>query len=323
MFIRWSDQESTTDWTPTATNTAGSQRLTDGNQINTAIRSRGAILVYTDTALYQMQFIGPPFTFGFKQLGSNCGAVGINSAIDVSGISFWMGNDSFFQFDGAVKKIACSVQDYVFDDINTNALGDVFCASNTDFNEVIWFYPSKNSLQIDRHVTYNYAEKLWYVGTLARSSWADRGVYSNPYAAEFDSDDTTATISTINGVKEGRTFVYAHEEGVNDDGSAMNCHIESGDIDIADGDQFISVSRFIPDFKNQIGNVDLVIKSRPYPTSTQKSHGPFEIETTTTKKDTRIRGRQLALRVSSDAIDDKWRYGTLRFDGKPDGMRGG
>ena len=323
MFIRWSDQESTTDWTPTATNTAGSQRLTDGNQINTAIRSRGAILVYTDTALYQMQFIGPPFTFGFKQLGSNCGAVGIHSAIDVSGISFWMGNDSFFQFDGAVKKIACSVQDYVFDDINTNALGDVFCASNTDFNEVIWFYPSKNSLQIDRHVTYNYAEKLWYVGTLARSSWADRGVYSNPYAAEFDSDDTTATISTINGVKEGRTFVYAHEEGVNDDGSAMNCHIESGDIDIADGDQFISVSRFIPDFKNQIGNVDLVIKSRPYPTSTQKSHGPFEIETTTTKKDTRIRGRQLALRVSSDAVDDKWRYGTLRFDGKPDGMRGG
>ena len=122
MFIRWSDQESTTDWTPTATNTAGSQRLTDGNQINTAIRSRGAILVYTDTALYQMQFIGPPFTFGFKQLGSNCGAVGINSAIDVSGISFWMGNDSFFQFDGAVKKIACSVQDYVFDDINKNAL---------------------------------------------------------------------------------------------------------------------------------------------------------------------------------------------------------
>ena len=145
-----------------------------------------------------------------------------------------MGNDSFFQFDGAVKKIACSVQDYVFDDINTNALGDVFCASNTDFNEVIWFYPSKNSLQIDRHVTYNYAEKLWYVGTLARSSWADRGVYSNPYAAEFDSTDTTASISTINGIKAGRTFVYAHETGVNDNGSAMSNHIESGDIDIQD-----------------------------------------------------------------------------------------
>ena len=313
MFIRWSDQEDTNTWTATATNTAGSQRLTDGNKIQTAVRSRGAILVYTDTALYQMQFIGAPFTFGFKQLGSNCGAVGIHSAIDISGIVFWMGTDSFFQFDGAVKKIPCSVQDYVFDDINNNALGDIFCAANTDFNEVIWFYPSKDSLQIDRHVTYNYAENLWYTGSLARSSWADRGVYSNPYAAEFDSDDTTATISTIYGNKEGRTFVYAHEEGVNDDGSAMTSYIESGDIDIADGDQFISVSRFIPDFKNQVGNVDLTVKSRPYPATTQTSHGPFAIATTTTKQDTRIRGRQLALRVSSDAVDDKWRYGTMRL----------
>jgi hypothetical protein len=322
MFIRWSDQESTSDWTPTATNTAGSQRLTSGNKINAAVRSRGAVLIWTDTALYQMQFIGPPFTFGFKQLGSNCGAVGINAAVDVSGISFWMGNDSFFRFDGAVKKIPCSVQDYVFDDINVNAIGDVFCATNTDFNEVMWFYPSSDSLQIDRHVTYNYAENLWYTGSLSRSTWADRSVYSNPYATEFDSDDTTATISTIYGNKAGRTFVYAHEEGVNDAGSAMTAYIESGDIDIADGDNFMSISRFIPDFKNQIGDVDLTIKSRPYPATTQTTHGPFAIATTTTKQDTRIRGRQLALRVSSDATDDKWRYGTLRFDGKPDGMRG-
>ena len=323
MFIRFSDQEDPATWTPTATNTAGSQRLTDGNQINAAVRSRGVILIYTDTALYQMQFIGPPFTFGFRQLGTNCGAVGINAAVDVNGIAYWMGNDSFFLFDGAVKKIPCSVQDYVFDDINNNALGDVFCAVNSDFNEVIWFYPSKNSTQVDRNVTYNYAEKIWYIGTLARSSWADRGVYSNPYAAEFEASDTTATISTINGVKEGRTFVYLHEEGVNDDGAAMNCHIESGDIDVADGDQFLSISRFIPDFKNQVGEVDITVKSRPYPSATQKSHGPFTVTTSTTKKDTRIRGRQLSLRVSSDAVDDKWRYGTIRFDGKPDGMRGG
>ena len=322
MFIRWSDQESTSDWTPTSTNTAGSQRLTSGNKINAAVRSRGAVLVWTDTALYQMQFIGPPFTFGFKQLGSNCGAVGINSAIDISGKTYWMGNDSFFTFDGAVKKIPCSVQDYVFDDINVNATGDVFCASNSDFNEVMWFYPSGNSLQIDRHVTFNYAENLWYTGSLSRSTWADRSVYSNPYATEFDSSDTTATISTIYGNKAGRTFVYAHEEGVNDAGSAMTAYIESGDIDIADGDNFMSISRFIPDFKNQVGEVDLTIKSRPYPATTQTTHGPFAIATTTTKQDTRIRGRQLALRVSSDAVDDKWRYGTLRFDGKPDGMRG-
>ena len=322
MFIRWSHQETTNTWTPTATNTAGSQRLTDGNQINAAVRSRGAILIFTDTALYQMQFIGPPFTFGFKQLGSNCGAVGINSAIDISGKTYWMGNDSFFTFDGAVKKIPCSVQDYVFDDININAIGDVYCASNSDFNEVMWFYPSGNSLQIDRHVTFNYSENLWYTGSLARSSWADRSVYPNPYATEYDSTDSTATISTIYGNKDGRTFVYSHEDGVNDAGSAMTAYIESGDIDIGDGDNFISISRFIPDFKNQVGEVDLTVKSRSYPTKTQTTHGPYAISTTTEKQDTRIRGRQLALRISSDAVDDKWRYGTLRFDGKQDGMRG-
>ena len=322
MFIRWSHQETTNTWTPTATNTAGSQRLTDGNQINAAVRSRGAILIFTDTALYQMQFIGPPFTFGFKQLGSNCGAVGINAAIDISGKTYWMGSDSFFTFDGAVKKIPCSVQDYVFDDINVNAMGDVYCSSNSDFNEVMWFYPSGNSLQIDRHVTFNYAENLWYTGSLSRSSWADRSVYSNPYATEYDSTDSTATISTIYGNKDGRTFVYSHEDGVNDAGSAMTAYIESGDIDIGDGDKFLSISRFIPDFKNQTGNVDVTIKSRSYPAKTQTTHGPYAIATTTEKQDTRIRGRQLALRVSSDAVDDKWRDGTLRFDGKQDGMRG-
>jgi len=323
MFLRWSSQETTNTWAPTATNTAGSFRLTDGNQINTAVRSRGAVMVWTDTALYQMQFIGAPLTFGFKQIGSNCGAVGINAAVDVSGTSFWMSDDSFFMFDGSVKKIPCSVQDHVFDNINPNAKQDVFCAANSDFNEVMWFYPSANSTQIDKMVAYNYAENLWYVGTLARSSWADSGVYDNPYAAEFDADDTTATISTITGLKAGRTFVYIHESGVNDDGAAMANHIESGDIDIADGDNFMSVSRFIPDFKNQTGTVDVTLKTRPYPSGTQTSHGSFDVDTSTTKVDTRIRGRQVAVRVSSDAVDDNWRYGTMRLDIKPDGMRGG
>ena len=322
MFLRWSSQETTNTWTPTATNTAGSFRLTDGNQINTAVRSRGAVMIWTDTALYQMQFIGAPLTFGFKQIGSNCGAVGINAAVDVSGTSFWMSDDSFFLYDGAVKKIPCTVQDHVFDDINPNAKQDVFCAANSDFNEVMWFYPSANSTQIDKMVAYNYAENLWYVGTLARSSWADSGVYDNPYAAEFESTDTTATISTITGLKAGRTFVYLHETGSNDDGAAMANHIESGDIDIADGDNFMSVSRFIPDFKNQAGTVDVTLKTRPYPSGTQTSHGSFDVDTSTTKVDTRIRGRQVAVRVSSDAVDDNWRYGTMRLDIKPDGMRG-
>ena len=263
MFVRWSDQETTNTWTPTATNTAGSQRLTDGNKIETAVRSRGAVMIWTDTALYQMQFIGAPFTFGFKQIGSNCGAAGVHSAIDVGGIAYWMGNDSFFMFDGAVKKIPCSVLDYVFDDIEQSAQKDVFCAANTDFNEVTWFYPSSGSTQLDRQVTYNYFEQLWYVGTLVRSAWADRGVYPNPYAAEYNSTDTTSSTPTAYGVTAGRTFVYAHEKGKNAAGSAMTAYVESGDIDIADGDQFMSVSRFIPDFKNQSGTVDVTVKTRP------------------------------------------------------------
>ena len=322
MFIRWSDQESTSDWTPTATNTAGSFRLVDGNQINTAVRSRAAVMIWTDTALYSMQFIGAPLTFGFKQIGSNCGAVGINAAVDVSGNSYWMSNDSFFVYDGAVKKIPCSVQDYVFDDINENAKQDVFCAANSNYNEVMWFYASANSDQIDRMVIYNYAENLWYIGTLARTSWSDYGVYPVPYATQFLSTDTTATISTITGLKAGRTFVFLHETGTEDDGSAMANHIESGDIDIADGDNFMSVSRFIPDFKNLTGTADVTIKTRPYPSGTQTSHGSFDVTTSTTKVNTRIRGRQVAVRISSDATGDKWRYGTMRLDIRPDGMRG-
>ena len=322
MFIRWSDQESTSDWTPTATNTAGSFRLVDGNQINTAVRSRGAVMIWTDTALYSMQFIGAPLTFGFKQIGSNCGAVGINAAVDVSGNSYWMSNDSFFVYDGAVKKIPCSVEDYVFDDINQNAKQDVFCAANSNYNEVMWFYASANSDQIDRMVIYNYAEKLWYIGTLARTSWSDYGVYPVPYATQFKSTDTTATISTITGLKAGRTFVFLHETGTEDDGSAMANHIESGDIDIADGDNFMSISRFIPDFKDLTGTADITIKTRPYPSGTQTSHGSFDVTTSTTKVNTRIRGRQVAVRISSDATGDKWRYGTMRLDIRPDGMRG-
>jgi hypothetical protein len=322
MFIRWSDQESTSDWTPTATNTAGSFRLVDGNQINTAVRSRGAVMIWTDTALYSMQFIGAPLTFGFKQIGSNCGAVGINAAVDVSGNSYWMSNDSFFVYDGAVKKIPCSVEDYVFDDINENAKQDVFCAANSNYNEVMWFYASANSDQIDRMVIYNYAEKLWYIGTLARTSWSDYGVYPVPYATQFLSTDTTATISTITGLKAGRTFVFLHETGTEDDGSAMANHIESGDIDIADGDNFMSISRFIPDFKDLTGTADITIKTRPYPSGTQTTHGSFDVTTSTTKVNTRIRGRQVAVRISSDATGDKWRYGTMRLDIRPDGMRG-
>ena len=322
MFIRWSDQETTNTWTPTSTNTAGSQRLTRGSKIMAAVRSRGVVIVLTDTSLYQMQFIGAPFTFGFKLVADNCGAVGMNAAIDVGGRVFWMGKESFFMFDGAVQKLPCTVQDHVFDSIEPSAQEDVFCSSISDFGEVMWFYPSGTSTQMDKQVTYNYQENVWHVGTLARSAWADRTVYDYPHAAEYDSDDTTTAIPTAYGVTAGRTFVYQQEYGKDADGSAMTAYVESADIDIGDGDQFMSISRFIPDFKNQSGDVDVTIKTRPYPTGTQTSHGSYAISTSTTKQDTRIRGRQVALRVESDEAGDDWRYGTLRLDMKPDGMRG-
>ena len=322
MFIRWCDQESINEWTPTATNTAGSTRLTDGSTLVSAKRSRGAVLVWTDTAMYQMQLVGAPFTFGFSQLGANCGAVGLNSTIDINGTAFWMGKDSFFMFDGSVQKLRCAVEDYVFTDISEGSQRDTFASANSEFNEVTWFYCSSSSTTIDRCVTYNYADQVWYTGTLARSSWVDKGVYSDPYATLYDSSSTDATISTITGLTAGRTQMYAQETGNDGDGSAITAFVESGDFVIPEsGEYLMSIKRFIPDFKNLAGTVNVTLKFRDYPTSTQRSYGPYNITTSTTKIDTRARGRQAALRIQSAATGDAWRFGTYRAEVRQDGRR--
>ena len=322
MFLRWSDQEDPATWTPTATNTAGSQRLTDGSKLVTAKRSRGAVLVWSDTALYQMQLIGAPFVFGFQQLGSACGCIGQHAAVESNGRSFWMGNDSFFLFDGSVQKIPCSVEDYVFTDIDEASQKDTFAGLNTEFNEVTWFYPSSGSNTINRSVTYNYLENVWYIGTLARSSWSDKGVYNFPQAIEFDNTDTTSTISTITGLTAGRSFLYSHENGNDADGTALSSSITSGDFVLPQaGERLMSIKRFIPDFKNQNGNVNVELNFKLYPSSTATTNGPFTVSPTTTKIDTRARGRQASLKITSSAIDTKWRYGTYRADVQPDGMR--
>ena len=322
MFIRWCDQEGINDWTPSVTNTAGSQRLTDGSTLVSAKRSRGAVLVWSDTAMYQMQLVGAPFTFGFSQLGANCGAVGLNSTIDVNGTSFWMGKDSFFMFDGSVQKLRCAVEDYVFKDISEGSQRDTFAANNGEFNEVTWFYPSSGSTVIDRCVTYNYADQVWYVGTLDRSSWIDKGIYSYPYATTYDSSDTAATISTITGLTAGRAYMYSQEFGSNAEGAAITAYVESGDFVIPQaGEYLMSIKRFIPDFKNLTGTVNVTLKFRDYPASTQRTSGPFAVTTATTKIDTRARGRQGALRIESSAIDDAWRFGTYRAEIRQDGRR--
>ena len=322
MFIRWCDQENVNDWAPAATNTAGTQRLTAGSKLVSSKRSRGAVLIWTDTALYQMQLIGAPFTFGFSQLGSACGACGLHATVESNGRAFWMGTDSFFMFDGSVQKIPCSIEDFVFKDIDPASQKDTFAALNTEFNECTWFYPSSGSSVIDRLATYNYAEKVWYNGTLSRSSWADKGVYQYPYATEYNATDSTATITTITGLTDGRSFMHSQENGNNADGSAMSSEIKSGEFVIPQaGERLMSIRRFIPDFKNLSGTVNVELDFKLYPASSTVTNGPFAVTTSTTKVDTRARGRQGAIKITSSELNATWRYGTYRADVQQDGMR--
>jgi hypothetical protein len=323
MFVRFSNQEDINNFAESATNTAVGQRLTDGSIIFSAIRSRGQILIFTDTSLHGMQYIGPPYTFGFQQLGANCGCIGAHAAVDVNGLAFWMGTEAFYMFDGTVKKMPCTVQDYVFKDINLTQGYKTAAGVNSQFNEVTWFYCSANSDVINRFVSYNYLENVWSTGSLARTAWSDIGTYPNPIASDFDASSTETTISTIYGLTAGRSLLYNHEDGVNGNGSPITAYIRSGYFDIGDGDNMLYMRRFIPDFKNQMGNLTVRLLLRPYPqaTASPSSLDPYIITPTTQKVDTRARGRQISLGIESDALNTNWRYGTLRVDIQPDGLR--
>ena len=319
LFLRFASQETTNDFVPTATNTAGSFRIQDGSKIVSAVRSRNAVLVWTDTSLNALQFVGAPFTFSLVQIGANCGAVGVHSAVDVNGIAYWMSQNAFYLYDGAVKKIPCSVQDYVFEDFSITQQPETFAGVNSEFNEVTWFYASNTSNQINRSVTYNYLEKSWYTSNLARTTWTDYGVYQRPYATKYNPTDTPTT-PTVKGVTAGASIFYEHEEGVNDDQSAMTAFITSGDFDIQDGQQILSVSRGIPDFKNQVGTANLTMGFKTYPSDTGTTISR-DVTNTTRFFDLRGRGRQTNVKITSNTLDSDWRYGTLRLDIKPDGGR--
>jgi hypothetical protein len=325
MFVRFSDQENITDFVPTATNTAGGQRLTDGNTIITAVRSRGQILIWTDTSLHGQQYLGPPYTFGFQQLGANCGCIAPHAAADVNGVAYWMGRDAFFMFDGTVKKIPCTVQDYVFKDINLIQSFQVHVGINTQFNEVTWWYCSFTSDYVDRFVSYNYLENVWSIGTMARTSWADMNTFAKPLASAYlpNSIETPTYGDPIYGLTAGRTRLYNQEDGVNAVDEPINAFIVSGYFDIGEGDNMLFMSRFIPDFKNQIGNLTVRLLLRPYPqaTASPSSLDPYVITPTTQKVDTRARGRQIQLRIESDELDSNWRFGTMRVQIQPDGYR--
>jgi hypothetical protein len=324
LFVRFSDQENINQFAESVTNTAGGQRLSDGNRIMTAVRSRGQILILTDTSLHGMQYIGPPYTFGFQQLASNCGALGPHCALDVNGLAMWMGPEAFYVFDGTVKKIPCTVQDYVFKDLNLVQGRKVFAGLNTDYNEITWFYCSFTSDSIDRSVTYNYLENVWSIGSLARTAWQDVGTFNLPVATEQLVDSTATSPSTIYGLTAGRTVVYNQESGVNQaDGTGITASLESGYFDMGEGDNMLLMRKFIPDFKDQQGNLTVNLLLRPYPqaSASPSSLDPYVIAPGTQKVDTRARGRQIAIKIDSSGVDTNWRYGTLRVDIQPDGLR--
>ena len=351
MFIRFSNQEDINTWNPTVTNTAGTFRLDTGNEIIGAVQGKDYILVLTDQAAYVVQFVGPPFTFSVRQVGTNCGCIGQHAIIYAQGAVFWMGfGGGFFVYDGTVKQIPSLVEDFVFSNtedalgINYGANQIVFGYHNSLFNEVGWFYPKNNptpSNQVDRNVIYNYVENTWVVGSLARTTYNSSGTFSLPYATQFNPTGTP-TFPTINGVTNlfGSTKYWEHESGTNEvdangNKTALTSFIKSGDYDISeqglngDGQLIMRVKRFIPDFKNLEGNAKITLFFRDYPANTDSTPssipptitGPFTITSSTDKVDTRVRGRQVSLKIENDAIDETWRYGTLRLDIEAGGRR--
>ena len=320
LLIRFSDQENITTYQPTAENTAGSLRIADGSRIMAAERSRGQILLWTDTSLHSMQFIGPPFTFGLRQLGSKCGIIGSHAGVDLNGVSYWMSQDSFYLFDGTVKKLPCSVEQFVFNNLNQTASENAFAGHNGEFNEIIWFYARTGSDQINALVVYNYLEGTWWTGTLARTSWIDRELYDNPIATQYLAN-TTANNETILGLTAGATQIYLHEQGNDADGEAIDAYLKSGAVQIGQGDDFSFVSRLIPDIQNQSGTLNLDFEFLRYPNDANAVTKSTSFTSGTEKVDLRGRGRQFTANIVSNTTGTAWRLGTMRFDIQPDGRR--
>ena len=339
LFIRFSDQEDITDYTPTSVNTSGFFRLDSGTKIVGAVKGKDYTFVLTNTAAYVIQFVGPPFIFSVRQVGSNCGAIGQHSIKYVNGAVYWMGEaGGFFVYDGTVKALPCLVEDFVFTTKGSN-LGinyqngeSVYAGLYTLYEEIVWFYPKSGSEFIDRCVTYNYQSGVWTTGSLSRTTYQDANLYDNPYATEYNSTGVP-TFPTVQGVTNinGSTTFYEHEVGNNQvdasgNKTAIPAFIQSGDFDLSqggDGQFFMSVRRFIPDFKVLTGDAQVTINLRRFPadTSTSSPLGPFTINSSTEKVDTRARARFASIKVANTSTDQSWRYGTFRADVQPDGMR--
>jgi len=342
MFIRFSEQENINDYTITAVNTAGSQRLQDGTKIMGALVAKENILVWTDNALYTMKFVGAPFTFGFEQVGTNCGLIGKNAAIEIDGVAYWMGSNGFFSFDGTVNTLPCSVEDYVYDDIDTTK-GQQICAGiNNLFTEVTWWYPTSGSDFNNRYVVYNYGQTNmqipmgnWYTGVNTnsiRTTWIDSLVYPKPYATAYNSSNTGSFPAIIGETGLGQSVLFEHETGtdqVNPDGSVttLTSFVQSYDFslqtDQGTAEYFLAMRRFLPNFKILQGNANVTISVADYPAdpNTATTLSPFIVTSSTTKVDTRARGRYAAVKIENTGAAESWRFGTFQADLQPDGRR--
>ena len=342
MFIRFSEQEDIDDYAILATNTAGSQRLQDGTKIMGALVAKENILVWTDNALYTMKFVGAPFTFGFEQVGTNCGLIGKNAAIEIDGVAYWMGSNGFFSFDGTVNTLPCSVEDYVYDDIDTTKGQQVCAGINNLFTEVTWWYPTSGSDFNNRYVVYNYGQTNmqipmgnWYTGVNTnsiRTTWIDSLVYPKPYATAYNSSNTGTFPAIIGETGLGQSVLFEHETGtdqVNPDGSVttLTSFVQSYDFslqtDQGAAEYFLAMRRFLPNFKILQGNASVTISVADYPAdpNTATTLSPFTVNSTTTKVDTRARGRYAALKIENTGVSESWRFGTFQADLQPDGRR--
>ena len=326
LLLRFSNQEDINTYQPTAENTAGALRIQDGSQIVGSDKARGAILVWTDTSLHGLQFVGPPFTFGLNQLGRNCGLLGQHAAVVVRDVAYWMGQNAFFAFDGTVKKIPCTVDDFVFENIDLTQTDQIFAGVNTEFAEIIWFYVTNPdniaTPQVNRCVTYNYLEQTWTVGSMSRTTWVDRGVFQSPLGTEYLTDTTANATPTVIGLSNGVSKHYKQEFGTDADGVAMPAFIQSGDFNIDEGgEQLMRIARFIPDFRDQSGDLTVTWSFKNYPYGNVISQTASTVATTDTKKDIRGRGRQANFKIETNESGGNFKMGTFTMDVYPDGGR--
>ena len=308
MTVRWSDQEDRNNWTPSVSSTSGENTLSGGTEIVQGIRSRNQIAILTDHVLYGMRFTGPPFIFSFTELGTGCGGISQHGGTDMDGTPVWMGFNNFFAFDGRVRRLDCTVRRHIFSDINRDQMDKIYAGVNSEFKEITWLYPSADSTECNRYVSWSMEENYWVYGEAIWTTWSDRGVYDN-------------VINT--GTSVGVTRIYGNEipNTFTGKGLKIDSFIESADFGIGDGNEMLFVDRLIPDIEINNGQVSFTIQTKEFPNGQLKTKGPFNLTQNVETVRFRSRGRQARIRLENDATGTEWRYGDLRLDIQEDGLR--